>query len=182
MKLITVILCIISISGVLFGKEDQNHYEIKKIENGYSYAYDFKSTLSIDSVLAILYKFDHLVKYSSQIPQMEVLSEEKNSYVVSFIFKYLFYSSESVYRRTLLAEKGMVVIQMLHFNHNSTVLPRVLKIEIEYRVVPEIDGVRIFHQQKCLFNKQVNWFYLKILEGKLNDSMKELQQYISSKS
>lgn len=177
------ILFIISLfSGVINGKENQIDFRMEQIEKGYSYSCDFNSPLSRDSVLAILFKFDHLVKYSSQISQIEILSEEKNSYLVSFNLKYLIYSSRSVYRRTLLEEKGMVVIEMIKFNHNSTVFPQVLDIRIEYMVVPKRNGVHIYYKQKCLFNRPINWLYLKIVEGKLNESMRELQRYISSRS
>jgi hypothetical protein len=169
-------------SGVINGREDQMDSKIEQIEKGYSYSCNFSSTLSRDSALAILFKFDHLVKYSSQMSQMEILSEEKNSYLVSYYMKYLIYSSRSVYRRTLLEEKDMVVIEMIRLNHNSTVFPQVLDVKIEYRVVPQKSGVHIFYKQKCLFNKSVNWLYLKILEGKLNESMRELQRYINSRS
>lgn len=168
--------------GVINGREKRIDSKIEQIEKGYNYSCNFQSTLSRDSVLAILFKFDHFVKYSSQMSQIELLSEEKNSYLVSICMKYLIYSSRSVYRRTLLEEKNMVVIEMIGFNHNSTVFPQVLDIRIEYRVVPAKDGVLIFYRQKCLFNKQINWLYLKILEGKLNESMRELQWYINSAS
>lgn len=169
-------------SGVINGREDQIDSKIEQIEKGYSYSCSFISTLSKDSVLAILFKFDHLVKYSSQMSQMKILSEEKNSYLVSYYLKYLIYSSRSVYRRTLLEEKDMVVIEMVKINHNSTVFPQVLDVKIEYRVVPQKNMVQVFYKQKCLLNKPVNWLYLKILEGKLNESMKELQRYIKSQS
>lgn len=169
-------------SGKTNGRENQIDSKIEQIEKGYSYSCDFQSTLSRDSVLAILFKFDHLVKYSSQMSQIEILSEEKNSYLVSFYLKYLIYSSKSVYRRTLLAEKNTVTIEMIKFNHNSTVFPQVLDIRIEYRVVSKRGKVHVFYKQNCLFNKTVNWFYLKILEGKLNESMRELQRYINSRS
>ncbi len=168
--------------GVINGRENQINFKIEQIEKGYSYSCDFQSTLSTDSVLAIIFKFDHLVKYSSKMSKIEILSEEKNSYLVSFFLKYLIYSSKSVYRRTLLEDKDMVVIEMIKFHHNSNVFPKVLNIRIEYRVLPVMDSVHIFYKQKCVFNKTVNWFYLKILEGKLNESMRELQSYINSRS
>jgi len=169
-------------SGKLYGKENQIESKMEQIEKGYSYSCEFQSSLSSDSILAILYKFDHFLQYSSQMAQIEILSKEENSYLVSFNLKYLIYSSRSIYRRTLLKEKGMVVVQMIRFDHNSSVFPKVLDIRIEYRVVPKRSGVQIFYSQKCLFSKPTNWLYLKILEGKLNESMKVLQKYISSRS
>ncbi|NLL15419.1 MAG: hypothetical protein GX267_18630 [Fibrobacter sp.] len=182
MKKHSILIILSLFSGIIDGREKQINFKIEQNENGYSYSCHFQSTLSRDSVLAILFGFDHLVKYSSQVSQIELLSEEKNSYLVSFYLRYLIYSSRSVYRRTLLKEKDMVVIEMLRFNHNSTVFPQVLGIRIEYRVVPRRNGVNIYYKQKCLFNRPINWLYLKIVEGKLNESMRELQRYISSRS
>jgi hypothetical protein len=91
--------------GVINGREKRIDSKIEQIEKGYNYSCNFRSTLSRDSVLAILFEFDHFVKYSSQMSQIELLSEEKNSYLVSICMKYLIYSSRSVYRRTLLEEK-----------------------------------------------------------------------------
>lgn len=180
MNQIATFLSVVSIVTLVNGREIQNHYKMEQNGNGYNFSFDFESTLTKDSILNILFNFEHLVKYSSQINRMEVLSSEKNSYVVSFFLKYLFYTSESVFRRTLLPDKDMVLIEMLNFTHNSAVIPEILKARIEYRVIQKERGVQIFYNQQCLLNKQINWIYMKILESKINESIKQLQQYISS--
>ena len=84
--------------GVINGREKRIDSKIEQIEKGYNYSCNFQSTLSRDSVLAILFEFDHFVKYSSQMSQIELLSEE---ILLSGIvcMKFLIYSSRSVYRK-----------------------------------------------------------------------------------
>lgn len=156
----------------------ENQHRIHLIENGYTFSYSFESTLPKDSLLSVLFNFQHLVRYSSQISDISVISSELNSYVVSFSINYLFYSSKSVYRRTLLENRNTVLIEMIRFSHNSSIIPKVISSKVEYRVIQKGNKTLLFYNQECRFDKQINWFYLKILEGKLIDSSKELQRYI----
>lgn len=152
--------------------------KIKPIENGYSFDYSFESCLEDDSLLSVLFDMSHLMKYSSQVDDMSIIEKEKNSYTVSFSIKYLFYSSESVFRRTIFPNDNTIVIEMISFTHNSMSIPKMLKSRVEYKVKMNKNGTEVSYSQKCHFEKPVNWFYLKIIEGKLNEAARELQKYI----
>lgn len=173
-QLMLILILLAPIKG-----QAQNHqYKIQQIKNGYTFSYTFETSLEKDSTLSILFSYNHLIKYSSQATNIKLISEDKNSYIVSFTLKYLIFSSESVYRRSIVPEKDLVLIEMLHFSHNSSLIPVILKSTVEYRVLSEGKKTKVTYLQKCLFEKKINWIYLKIIEGKLIESADELRKYL----
>ncbi|NLD99159.1 MAG: hypothetical protein GX640_04740 [Fibrobacter sp.] len=148
-------------------------------KNRINYSFQFSCNLPADSLLHILYSFHHLKNYSSQFTAINLILEGESFYDVEFQVKYLFYASKALYRRTLFKDSGLIKIEMMKFEQNSTIFPRLIKSATEYRVLQEKGkNVEVICLQTNLLSKPLNWIYLRVIHKKMDEFMLELHDYI----
>ena len=155
----------------------------KHKNESYSYSLNFSTNLHKDSVLAVLYSFDHLKKYTSGTSETRFLGKSsKYCYEIEILLKHFFYATRSIYKRTLLPDSGVIKIELLKFESNSTIFPSIIHSFSEYRVFSDGTKTVIQYRQTVSFNKKLNRFYLKTIRSRLDKFADDLTGYINNLS
>lgn len=180
--MVRVVLLLITIF-VLADNANREQGRFKYKNESYSYSLNFSTNLHKDSVLAVLYSFDHLKKYSSGTSETRFLGKNKeNCYEIEILLKHLFYATRSVYKRTFLPDSGVIKIELQKFESNSTIFPSIVHSFSEYRVFSDGTKTVIQYRQTVSFNKKLNRFYLKIIRTRLDEFAEDLTGYIKNLS
>lgn len=168
------LLLLFSLWQALYGDQQK---KITITDSGYTYTFIFTSSLPKEAILHYLFDSVQLQNHSNKTSSSRIIHDYGDYHDVELYLRYLVYSSRSTYRRTMLADSGVVKIEMLQFNHNSTFLPRVKRSYAEYRLIENRESVTVRYIQNVSFDKPVNWFYMKILESKLHEFADTMVEY-----
>lgn len=176
--LVVVLFCNV-VWGAEILKNDKNAFQRK--EKGYSYSFSIKTSIPQDTVLHLLYDFEHFLEYSSEESDIRLLKNSQFYYDLEFHLKYLMYSGKTIYRRSIDCKNRIVKIKMLFFIHNSSLIPKIVDSYTEYKISSENDHTIIFYEQNVSFEKNISWIVLRMVRGKLNSFESELVKFFSKK-
>ena len=175
MKIFYLLSIIVVMSS---GADSSADAKFEMNEKKYIYSFAFSSSLPEDTLLNILYDFNHLRRYSSQAADAKLLYASSNYHDIELHLKYLIYSSRSAYRRTIQPDSARVKIEMLNSIQSSNLFPRIVKSYAEYRLHTEDNVAVVEYLQQVTFDKDANWLFRKILKDRLFEFTEELVGYI----
>ncbi|MDO5576080.1 MAG: hypothetical protein Q4F84_03305 [Fibrobacter sp.] len=176
MKLFLLLITVFIVISSVYGKNEKFDYK----DNTYSYSFTFSTNHHKSIILAVLYEFDHLKKYSSGISRVRYLGESgENSYMVEICLEHLFYADKSVYKRTIFPADGLIKIELKEFKANSSLFPSVTRSCSEYKVFDNGEKTTVLYRQTVSFNKGLNRVYLKIIKNRLDRFADDLIGYVA---
>jgi hypothetical protein len=126
-------------------------YNFTKDDSSYSFRGSFIVNNDFDCLLDVVYKFEHISKFTSGAKSIKLRRRGENWYEVTYTYrKLLIFENKSTWRRTLKREKGRVVFEMVSNKNNLSIIPEVLSSTGYYQVKPDDNGFRIEYCQGCV--------------------------------
>lgn len=176
MKQFFLLITVFIVTSNGYAKNENFDYK----DDSYSYSFTFSTNNHKSTVLAVLYEFDHLKKYSSGISKVRYLGKaDENSYIVEICLEYLFYADKSVYKRTIFPDEGLIKIELEEFKTNSSLFPSVIRSYSEYKIFENGGKTTVEYKQTVSFNKGLNRVYLKIIKKRLGQFADDLIGYVT---
>jgi len=126
-------------------------YEFIKTDSSYSFRGRFVVKADFDCLIDVVYKFEHISKYTSGAKSIKLLRQGKNWNNVEYIYrKMLFLENKSTWRRTLKRDEGKVDFKMISNKNNIAILPDLVSSSGYYQIKPENECFRVEYFQKCV--------------------------------
>ena len=124
-KTIILLFCLpVFLSG---NQKQGTDYEFTKDDTSYTFRGSFVVNTDFDCLLDVVYKFEHISKYTSGAKFIKLIRQGKNWYEVSYTYrKLLIFENKSTWRRTLKRAEGRVGFEMISNRNNIAILPEVL--------------------------------------------------------
>jgi hypothetical protein len=121
----------------------------------YTFACEFTVAAQPDRVLELLYRFEHLQRFSQPISETELLAEGPGWQTVRFTYSTWLGSLVTTFRRELDQPGRTIRFRMTEALRTGLPLPMPAATSGEYRLEPTEGGVRVVYRQ----------------EGEVNDSL-----------
>lgn len=151
-KIYNVIIALLLCAPIfLYGIEKKEvEYEFNKDDSSYSFRGSFVVNADLDCLIDVVYKFEHISKYTSGAKSIELMRLGENWYEVTYTYrKLIFFENKSLWRRTLKRDEGKVVFEMQSNKNNIAIMPEIVSSTGYYHVKPERDGFRVEYFQEC---------------------------------
>ena len=148
-KVITFLLLILA-AFLYGGQENDLKYEFIRTDSSYSFRGSILVKADFDCLIDVVYKFEHISKFTSGAKSIELRRQGENWYEVTYTYrKLLIFENKSTWRRTLKQDKGRVVFEMVSNKNNIAILPEVLSSTGYYQIKSETNGFRVEYYQEC---------------------------------
>lgn len=150
-KLYNAIVLLLCLPVLLSGSQKNGiDYEFTKNDSSYSFRGSFVVKTNFDCLLDVVYKFEHISKYTAGAKSIELVRQGENWYEVTYTYrKLIFFENKSTWRRTLKKKEGKVVFEMISNKNRIAIMPEVVSSKGYYHIKPERDGFRLEYFQEC---------------------------------
>ena len=136
--------------SLLSSQKSGIEYNFIKDDSSYLFRGGFIVNNDFDCLLDVVYKFEHISKFTSGAKSIELRRQGENWYEVTYTYrKLLIFENKSTWRRTLKRDKGRVVFEMVSNKNNIAILPEVLSSIGYYQIKSETNGFRVEYYQEC---------------------------------
>ena len=135
-------------------------------EHEYEVDYSFETDCDREQLLRVLYDFSHLVEFMTDVDKLEISQKTPLSYNVTYNYKYLFYKSRLIFRKTLREKDDMVDFVLLSHWDNVSFLPKLVDVR-GYWKVEEGDSsgrLKVRYYQRSVFDDDIGFFYRSVLK------------------
>jgi hypothetical protein len=161
------------------GEVDDIHYEFNHVDSCYSFRSDFTVKAEFDCLISILYEFKYLKNIISSAKSITLIQQGENWYDVGYVYKKLFFTNESVYRKTLKLEEQKIVFELISYKQNTDLFPKVLSSSGYYQIKPDSTGYTVEYFQKCILKSSfLNNAYINTAKKESIKFMLELKEYV----
>lgn len=143
----------------------------------------FNASFFIDAppreVLSVLYGFDHLDRFMTIAPSVELLSEGEGGQEVQYTYRVLFLRIEAKFRRLLREAANEIEFELTESRQNISWLPRVAAYRGHYRLHPERSGCVVeYFQEIGLAPKVASWILPYRARKQLDEFVVSLKHYL----
>ncbi len=153
--------------------------EFTATDSGYHFRVRFSTSLCADTVLAILYDFDHVSHYTFSSEEVTLISFDDSEYRVRIQFSRFFYSFTSLFRRTLRGDT--VFTHMEEFTQRRALVPDVSFSKGVYTVTRSQEASTVELIQHVRFSGPVNRIYMRMIQGGVKRFRESMLEYIKEK-
>jgi hypothetical protein len=161
------------------GEIDGINYEFNHVDSCFSFRAGFTVKAEFDCLISILYDFKHLRNIISSAKSITLIQQGEHWYDVCYIFKKLFFTNESVYRKTLKLEEQKIVFELISYKQSTDLFPKVISSSGYYRIKRESTDYTIEYFQKCkLKSSFLNKAYIDIAKNESIKFMLDLEEYV----
>ena len=129
-------------------------HEFLRDDNSYSFRGSFHVCADPECLIQVIYKFEHISKYTSGARSIEIIREGDNWYEVRYVYRrYIIFENTSSWRRILKQDEQKVVFEMISNESNLDILPEILSSNGYYQITPGEKSCRIEYYQECTLKK-----------------------------
>ena len=114
----------------------------------YTFACEFTVAADHDRVLELLYRFEHVQRFSKPVSEAELLGEGPDWQVVRFTYSTWLGSLVTTFRRELDRPRRTIRFRMTEVRRTGLPVPMPTASSGEYRLVPVAGGVRVIYRQE----------------------------------
>ncbi|MCF7913241.1 MAG: hypothetical protein K9M99_11975 [Candidatus Cloacimonetes bacterium] len=141
-------------------------YEFHQGADSCTFKGDFIIKAVPDSLLKIVFDFNHIVDYALTAKSLELVQQGENWYDVAFIYQdMLVLENQSVWRRTINRAEKIITFKMISTSNNMSVIPELLSSSGYYQFKPANDGCLVeFFQEFRLSPGLLNEAYYRKAE------------------
>lgn len=149
----------------------------------YRVDYTFGVRCESERLLEILFTFDHLQRFMTDVKSLEKSHEGPTSYWVTYRYQYFVYKSTLVFLKTLNKNKNRIEFRLLFGHDNVDFLPELLAVDGFYEI-KELghQRVAIVYHQSSQFDDELGFFYRHILANRTVKFLKNLHTYIEERA
>ncbi len=152
-------------------------------DHTYEVVHRFETNCDRVQLLDILYDFSHLLEFMTDVDRLEKSHETATSYRVTYSYKYLFYKSRLVFKKTKHEKESIIEFQLESNWDNVEFLPELVNVhgfwKVERGSAP--DGWTVRYYQRSVFDDDIGFFYGKILKARTFKFLRSLERYIEER-
>ena len=131
------------------------HYEFNHADSCYSFLGRFDINTELDCLFDVLYNFNHLKNIIPNAKSITLVQQEKNWYDVEYTFSTLLLTNKSVYRKTLQSDQKKILFEMISFEQNTGLLPKMLSSSGYYSINGDSTGYTVEYFQECTLTSSI---------------------------
>ena len=143
----------------------------------YSYTIHLASSLDTARLCSLFYDYRNMGEYTKNAAVC-LIDTLQDSYTVSQRHRYLYYDSKYVFSRRRVLDSCRIDIQLLSFWQNLTWVPHVTGIHAYFEFRSGADSATLTYSQTVTLDRQLGWFYMKIIRIKLDSFARDLTRFI----
>ncbi|MDG5814838.1 hypothetical protein QA601_07110 [Chitinispirillales bacterium ANBcel5] len=172
-------LCLISIVLITGYVSGSNDLTFLRNDSGYSVSATFVTSLPSDTVLNILYEYDHVSRYSFEAGSTTFKEEGEGYYTMEVMLSRFFYQARSHFLRK--KEDNRVIASLDSFWHNRGLIPEMIYSHSVYDIRTKDGYTYIDFKQDVRFAGNLNRIYLRMIEGGVKKFKENLENYLYEK-
>jgi carbon monoxide dehydrogenase subunit G len=130
-------------------------------------------------VLSVLYDFDHVTRYMTIAPSVQLLGKGDDWQEVLYTYEALFLRIQAKFQRRLKEAANEIEFEMIECRQNIAWLPRVASFRGRYRVLPEGSGSTVEYHQEFRVEPQIlSWIVPLRARAQLDEFIESLKRYL----
>jgi hypothetical protein len=141
----------LSFPALFYGRQNQELiYDFIQKDNYYSFRGIIAVNAKPDCLINLIYDFKNIVEYSSGAKSVELGSQGRDWYEVTYTYrKLVIFENRSTWRRTLMRDDHKIIFTMISTRNNLSILPELLSSTGYYLIIPQQDGCQVEYFQEC---------------------------------
>lgn len=145
----------------------------------YTIEYSFETECSVYKLLEIFYDYNHMKEFGDgSSTTIAKIDDGGNWYHVEYRYKSLFYRNRAVYRKELDFTNNRVLFELIEYEHNIGIIPRVLSSSGYYCILEGDNCNLVTYYQENILERPMQWLYLKIVEDKTKRFLRSIRDYV----
>lgn len=157
---------------------DEIKYTFNSKKNGYSF--QFQSSYDADPacLLAVVFEYDHLRRFTKNIDAIQRVKKEADRNVVSYGYDRFWFKHKSTYLRILSKDNNTVTFELIANELHKSIFPKIITTKGYYKIKSNEQKTIIeYFQEAVLQDNNINSIYLYFVKNEALKFARDLQQY-----
>ncbi|MBN1999681.1 hypothetical protein JW935_19155 [candidate division KSB1 bacterium] len=144
------LLLIIAVQGIAAQSDDNISYKFNREHTTYTFSGEFKVDCETDTLLSILYDFEHLKNVAPPQVEVELLEEGENYHTILYNLSVLFFNNQTVIKKS--RQGHQIDFQMLSSSNVVQPFPKLVSSTGYYKVLQRENGTFVQCYQQTRTN------------------------------
>lgn len=180
LKLILFLQLLIVPSVILSeaSEADGIKYTFNKKKNGYSFQFQTSYDADPECLLAVVFEYDHLRKFTKNIDTIQLVKNEGDRNIVRYGYDKFLFKHKSTYLRILSKDNNTITFELVENELHKSIFPKLIATKGYYKIKTNDQKTIIeYFQEAVIEDKNINSIYLYFVKNEILAFARDLQKY-----